>query len=54
MGPFLMGFVVQNLHVDWIFTIVAIINFCPFFGYLVLDAETLYLPSDTAIDLQDP
>lgn len=39
---------------DWIFAILAIINFCHFLGYLVLDDETLSLPSDTAIDLQEP
>jgi len=41
-GPFIMGFVVKHIGIDWIFWIFAIINFCQFLGYLLLDAETLY------------
>jgi MFS family permease len=52
MGPFIMGFVVQHLNVNWIFSILAIINFCQFLGYVLLDSETLYLPSDAAMDSQ--
>jgi MFS family permease len=52
MGPFIMGFVVQHLNVNWIFVVLAIINFCQFLGYLFLDTETLYIPSNADVDLQ--
>jgi MFS family permease len=52
MGPFIMGFIVQHLNVNWIFSILAIINFCQFLGYLLLDTETLYHPSNAAMNLQ--
>jgi hypothetical protein len=48
-----MGFVVQHLNVNWIFSILAIINFCQFVGYLLLDSETLYIPSNAATNLQN-
>jgi MFS family permease len=41
-GPFVMGFVVQHLGLDWIFWIFAIINLVQFLAYLSLDTETLY------------
>ncbi|KAI9879913.1 MAG: hypothetical protein M1830_006580 [Pleopsidium flavum] len=41
-GPFIIGFVVKHIGINWIFWIFAIINFCQFLGYLLLDAETLH------------
>lgn len=41
LGPFIMGFVVQHLRVNWIFGILAIINFCQFLGYLWLQGEVI-------------
>jgi MFS family permease len=41
-GPFIMGFVVQHLGLDWIFWIFAVINLLQFLAYLALNTETLY------------
>ena len=47
-GPFIMGFVVQRVSVLWIFWILAIINLCQFLGYILLNAETLYIRDSNA------
>ncbi|PLB47492.1 MFS general substrate transporter [Aspergillus steynii IBT 23096] len=47
-GPFIMGFVAKHIGIEWIFWIFAIINFVQFIAYLVLGAETMYLPQKDA------
>lgn len=45
-GPFIMGFVVRHLGVQWIFWIYAIINFCQFVLFIAIGDETIYVPID--------
>ncbi|KAL6889948.1 putative MFS transporter [Trichoderma evansii] len=47
-GPFVMGFVVQHLGVNWIFWISSCINFVQFLAYLLLYTETFYDRSRTS------
>ncbi|KAK5989552.1 MFS transporter cpaT-like protein [Cladobotryum mycophilum] len=42
MGPFAMGFVVQHLTWQWMFWIMAIINFMQMISYFFFSFETLY------------
>ncbi|KAH8703385.1 major facilitator superfamily domain-containing protein [Talaromyces proteolyticus] len=42
VGPFIMGFVIQHLSWEWMFWLMAIINFAQFFGCLFFGTETLY------------
>lgn len=46
MGPFLMGFVIQRIGVQWIFWIFAIINFAQLLLYLAIGDETIYNPAN--------
>lgn len=45
-GPFLMGFVVQHIGVQWIFWIFTMINFGQFLLYLAIGDETIYNPEN--------
>lgn len=45
-GPFLMGFVVQHIGIQWIFWIFTIINFCQLLLYLAIGDETIYNPEN--------
>jgi MFS family permease len=42
-GPFIMGFVVQHIGVQWIFWIFVILNFLQAVAYLLLGEETIYI-----------
>ena len=46
LGPFLMGFVIKHLGVQWIFWIFAIINFGQFLLYVAIGDETIYNPEN--------
>ncbi|EEP76552.1 predicted protein [Uncinocarpus reesii 1704] len=52
-GPFIMGFVVQHIGVEWVFWLFAIINFCQFVAYILFGKETLY-PRDLEGNLEPP
>lgn len=45
-GPFIGGFIIDHIGVQWLFWILAITNACQFIGYVAVNAETLYIPDN--------
>lgn len=51
-GPFIMGFVVQHIGVQWIFWLFAIMNFLQAVAYVLFGGETLCIPQKSS-DVHD-
>ena len=45
-GPFIMGFVIEHIGLQWVFWIFAILNFAQFVAYIVFGDETIYVSAE--------
>ncbi|EYE98774.1 MFS multidrug transporter [Aspergillus ruber CBS 135680] len=45
-GPFIMGFVIEHIGLQWVFWIFTILNFVQFVAYIVFGDETIYVSAE--------
>src|SRR5699024_9329039 len=45
-GPFIMGFVIEHIGLQWVFWIFTILNFAQFVAYIVFGDETIYVSAE--------